>query len=209
MGRQEAEEEEWDKARTERSIVKWIDCSDDEQEGQEGPAEVDVREEIVSGLVEMSKRETRGERKKEGRGKREESEEQARREREQRKEEQADTEKEIGQTRVTDAKPPGLEDVGSELMTQEGKKPSQVESEQEVRLQRKAQEAREERGAHEVQEQNRAHEAREEERRAEEARREGVKAQEERESQEREMEAREKSERAGSRRKEGRCEFAA
>ena len=113
-------------------------------------------------------------------------------------EEEVEEEKETGQREMTDERPPGLEEVESELKTQQEKDPSQVEREQEVREEeRRTQEAREQRRAQEAREdeERRAHEAREEERRAQEGR-EQKRAHEAREDEER---------RAHGVRKEKRC----
>ena len=122
-------------------------------------------------------------------------------------EEEVEEEKVTGQWEMTDERPPGLEEVESELKTQEEEKPNQVESKQEAQEedkqsqveneqeaqeeerrrareeQRRAQEAREEeRTAQKAQEQKRAQKAREEEqRRAREAREEEKKVEEARE----------------------------
>ena len=49
-------------------IVRWLDRSDDEQEGQEGPAEVEAQEEMVSGRVEISERGGREEKGRKSKG---------------------------------------------------------------------------------------------------------------------------------------------
>ena len=78
-----------------------------------------------------------------------------RRERKESEEKEAEGGKETGQEKTTDGKPPGLEDVESELKTQGWKKPSQVKSEQEVlKEERRAQGAPEQRTAQEAREES-------------------------------------------------------
>ena len=104
----------------------WLDCSDGEQEGQEETARergerCEVWKERVSGRVEVRSEEN--------------------------KEPGVMREKETGQEKTIDEKPPGLEDVENEPKTQEEEKQSRVESEQEAqegeRREKRVQEARE------------------------------------------------------------------
>ena len=116
----------------------WLDCSDEEQEGQEEAAgergeRCEVWKDRVSGRVEMWSEESEEQGGQRGRGERGERGELRRREREREASAQEERERELREARLeeeqteqekntTDGRPPGLEDVESELKTQEEKK---------------------------------------------------------------------------------------